>query len=217
MEYRTNLKELFLFESKSVFGRLFLNRKPKLFKDKNYLNLGCGSNIIEGYINADFFKIFQFLKKKIHQKQWQLDLRYKLNCQNDTFNGIYSEHTLEHLYPSQVKILLPELHRIIKKNAFIRISVPDIQKYIDYYNNITDKIDIERFNIKYKTGCEAIRNITQNYYHCSVWDFEELKKYLETAGFRNVKKMKFNESNDNNLTIDTKERKWETLYIEAQK
>ena len=75
MEYRTNLKELFLFESKSVFGRLFLNRKPKLFKDKNYLNLGCGSNIIEGYINADFFKIFQFLKKKIHQKQWQLDLK----------------------------------------------------------------------------------------------------------------------------------------------
>lgn len=213
MEYKVKIKGLVIFELKSFIGRLFLNSKPKLNSNENYLNLGCGNNVISGYINADFFQILN----KVFKTQWQLDLRYKLNCKNNIFDGIFSEHTLEHLYPSQVARLLSELYRILKPDAYIRITVPDIEKYIDFYNGNIQNIDIKEFNDKFKTGCEAIRNTTQNYFHISTWDFVELKRYLSEAGFRNIQKMKFNESNDDKLRIDKKERAWETLYVEAQK
>ena len=217
MEYQSNAFGLAIFELQSWLGRNFINTKPKLFNESNYLNLGCGDNVKAGYINADFFYHFKFWKKYIKTIQWQLDLRYPLNCENDMFDGIYSEHTLEHLYPSQAKKLLYELHRIMKQGAYIRITVPDIEKYVNFYIGNNKEIDVDAFNNKYKTGCAAIRNITQNYFHVSVWDFEELKIYLEAAGFNNIRKMSFNVSQDDKLKIDLEARAHETLYVEACK
>jgi hypothetical protein len=95
--------------------------------------------------------------------------------------------------------------------------VPEIQKYIDLYNGNPDKIEIEKFNRKISTGCSAIRNITQNYFHLSTWDFQEFKQYLLDAGFKNIKEMTFNESQDEKPKIFIEERFWETLYIEVSK
>jgi len=217
MECKLDFKSLLIFEFKSWLGRNFLETKPQLHDENNYLNLGCGLNILDGYINADFFYKFKFWKKNKIKKQWQLDLRYPLNCRDEIFDGIYSEHVLEHLYPSQVENLLIELYRVLKEGSIIRITVPDIEKYINFYNGNNDKIDIEKFNKTYTTGCSAIRNITQNYLHLSVWDFKELKKYLANTGFKNIRRMTFNDSKDDKLKIDIKDREFETLYVEAFK
>jgi predicted SAM-dependent methyltransferase len=217
MEYTNSFKELFLFELKSFLGRKILNTTPKLKERANYLNLGCGSRMVEGYINADFFFKFKFWKKHVGQLEWQLDLRYPLDCPDSVFDGVFSEHTFEHLYPSQAKTLLRELYRIMKKDAYIRVTVPDIEKYVNYYIGNYTNIDLKEFDKRYETKCSAIRNISQNYYHISLWDFMELKTCLEEVGFRNISKMNFGVSNDENLTLDMPERNWETLYVEAQK
>jgi len=217
MEFEVSLKELLSFELKSLLGRFLINNSPKLKQDKNYLNLGCGDNFVNGYINADFFYRFKFWKKDKRGLQWQLDLRYPLNCRDEAFDGVYSEHTLEHLYPRQVKNLLHELYRVAKQGAVIRISVPDISKYISFYVGDDTNIDVDKFRKKYKSGCSAVRNITQNYFHASTWDYEELKVILENVGFRDIKKMECNESRDELLKIDIESRSWESLYIEAVK
>ncbi len=67
MEYKSDVKGLALFELKSWLGRNFIDNKPKLKSDVNYLNLGCGGNYIDGYINADFFYRFKFWKKDIFE------------------------------------------------------------------------------------------------------------------------------------------------------
>lgn len=216
MEYKTNLKNLFLFEVKSLIGRKFLNNKPKLRSDRNYLNLGCGGNYVEGYINTDFYR-FNIWKKDVNKLDWQLDLRYPLDCNDEVFDGIFTEHTLEHLYPDVVKKLLMELYRILKKDSIIRITVPDIEKYAKFYNKNFEGYDAEFFKRKYKTGCSAIRNITQNYLHFSVWDFEELKTYLTEVGFKNIIKQDFKITQDEKLNLDLQDRSWETLYIEGIK
>jgi predicted SAM-dependent methyltransferase len=146
-----------------------------------------------------------------------LDLRYKLNCNNEVFDGIFSEHTFEHLYPFQVKNLLKELHRIMKINACIRITVPDIDKYIKFYNGNFADIEADEFKKRFSTGCSAIRNITQKYLHLSIWNYEELAFCLKEAGFREIKEMLFGQSRDDNLLLDLETRKWETFYIEAVK
>ena len=212
MEYKVNLKGILLFEMRSFLGRLFFNSKPNLTNGENYLNLGCGGNIVSGFINADFYRGFRFWRKNKRNLEWQLDFRYPLKCDDNIFNGIYSEHTLEHLYPDQALSLLIELNRILKKGSIIRLTVPDIKKYINFYNKEYENIDSDSFK-KYATGCSAIRNITQNYFHVSAWDFEELERYLKQAGFRDIKEKSVNDGDDHELLIDIKDRAWgNSLY-----
>ena len=213
MEYKSSLKGLAFFELKSWLGRKFINSKPKLKSDENYLNLGCGNNYVEGYVNADFFYRFKFWKKDTRKLEWQLDLRYPLKCQNEVFDGIFTEH----LYPDDAKKLLQELYRVLKKDSIIRVTVPDIEKYVNFYSKKLNDLEIDAFNRRYPTGCSAIRNITQNYFHFSTWDFEELKRCLEEIGFKDIKKMEFGVSQDEKLNIDLKDRAWETVYVEAKK
>jgi predicted SAM-dependent methyltransferase len=216
-EYIPSLSGLLKFEITSILGRLIFNHKPKLNNGKNYLNLGCGYNIVQGFINADFFYSLKFWNNPKLKTDWMLDLRYKLNCDNEVFDGIFSEHTFEHLYPFQVKNLLKELHRVMKISACIRITLPDIDKYIKFYNGNFDDIEADEFKKRFSTGCSAIRNITQKYFHCSVWNYEEIASYLMEAGFREIKEMSFGQSRDENLLLDIEARKWETIYVEAIK
>ncbi|AEE26589.1 class I SAM-dependent methyltransferase [Francisella hispaniensis] len=217
MQYKVNLKDMFLFEFKSFLGRKFMNNSPRLNDGINYLNLGAGENYIDGYINADFFYGFKFWKKNSLKREWKLDLRYPLKCSDNIFDGVFTEHTIEHLYPDDAKRLLKEIYRILKPNSIIRITVPDLEKYVDFYNKKYSDIDVGEFQKRYKTGCCGIRNMTQNYFHFSVWDFEEIKKYLEDVGFRDIKKMKYRTTQDEKLNLDLKDRAWETLYVEARK
>jgi len=217
MEYETSLKNLAFFELKSFLGRMLLDGRPKLYKNKNYLHLGCGPSIIDGYVNADFFNRIRIRKRNTPRLQWQLDLRYPLDCNDDVFDGVYTEHTLEHLNPLQAQNLLKELYRVMKKNAIIRITVPDLEAYIKFYTGKYDDIDVSEFKKMYNTGCSAIRNTTQNYLHRSVWDFAEIRRYMEEAGFRDIQKMDFGVSNDEHLKLDQKERAWETVYVEGKK
>jgi predicted SAM-dependent methyltransferase len=214
--FQLNLQRLFTFEITSLYGRLFLQKKPPLKLDgKNLLNLGYGKkNKIEGWVNADFFPSLKFWKKDNNKiPDWMLDLRYPLNCNNNVWDGVFSEHTIEHLYPIEVLNLLKELNRTMKFGAWLRITVPDLEKYVSYYGG---KQVNEEF-LKWTTGCEAIHSLTQNYGHKSVWDRELLGNFLEKAGFINIKEVSYMQGTDKLLLLDQEMRKWETLYMEAQK
>lgn len=212
-KYQATWKGLLLFELISLYGRKLLYSKPNLNKEGiSLLNLGCGQSYFENWINADFFKGLRFWKKN-NRPDWMLDLRYPLQCDDNIWDGVFTEHTLEHLYPNQVMQLLKELYRTIKPGAWLRITVPDLKQYVRYYNGEVVNEEFSKFN----TGCEAIRSLTQDYGHISLWDFELLDKFLKEVGFINIKECQFMQGSDSLLLKDTQERNWSTLYIEAQK
>lgn len=217
MQHKVGIKSLCLFELKSWLGRKFIKSQLKLNRNKNYLNLGCAGDYFEGYVNADFFYKFKFWKKYSLTRDWQLDLRYPLDCPDGVFDGIFFEHTLEHLYPDDAQNLLRELHRIMKKGSTLRVTVPDLQKYIEYYNDELKEPEKSEFDTRFESPCVAISSLTQNYFHYSVWDYEHLKISLEMAGFSDVKKSAFGKAQDKKLDLDRRERAWETLYVEAIK
>jgi hypothetical protein len=95
----------------------------------------------------------------------------------------------------------------------LRICVPDLSKYVDYY---LGNPSAEGF-IKWPTGAEAIRALTQNWGHRSVWDSELLALVLHQVGFVNVKEVGFGKGTDERLIKEDQERRWESLYMEAQK
>lgn len=210
-----NLIQSIKFEFISLYGRLILRPKPKLkVNGLNLLHLGCGTNICEDWVNADFFRnIIKFWKPSVIKVNWMLDLRYPLNCDDNVWDGVFSEHTLEHLYPNNALQLLYELYRTMKPGAWLRLTVPDLRKYVKYYCG--EKVH-EQFNT-WQTGCEAIRTLTQDHFHWSVWDSELLNKYLEEVGFINIKEVEFMQGTDKLLLKEKPERAWETLYMEAQK
>lgn len=207
------------FEITSKFGRLFLDKKPKRKNNAEHtlLNLGAGTLYYDKWINADFYYLpVKFWKKSKHKiPEWMLDLRYPLNCDDNFFDGIFTEHTLEHLYPFQVQNLLKELHRVLKPGAWLRIAVPDLEKYINYYSG---KESHENFSKMWpKNKAAAVRSVTQNYIHLSTWDGDLLTTFCEMAGFKNAKQVEYGVGSDAKLIKDDLGRSWETLYVEAQK
>lgn len=205
------------FEIQSLLARFFFSKLPP--KKNLYCNLGSGERYLVDFVNADFFQfnfLRRLLKKNIFDKKldWEIDLRYKLKCKDEFFKGILIEHVLEHLNICDGLFLLKEIKRILKPRGILRISVPDLRKYIDFYNG---KKVHKKFNNWGKLKSEAIWSLNHNFGHNSVYDFELLKNLLLQAGFSKINKCNHNKSKDENLRVDDIGRSWESLYVEAKK
>ncbi len=215
-----NILQSIIFETNSFIGRQFINKRPPINNEGlNILNLGCGNQIIPGWINADFYKnylrprLWKNFYSIIEEPNWRVDLRYPLNCPDNTFDGVFTEHALEHLHPEEVIDLLTELYRILKPGAWIRVVLPDIDKCINLFAG--EPIP-EEFR-QYHSYCDALQDIAYNWNHRSVWNADELSLYLKNAGFRNIKKVAFGTGTDTRIIQDHEVRKWASFYMEAQK
>ncbi len=204
------------FELVSYIGRHFKKRKSKIRPSDTplLLDLGAGLNFKAGWTHVDFYSVrLRFWKKHSLQNKAEIetDFRYPLNCPSNIVDGVYSGHTLEHLYSNDAYQFLHEIFRVLKPNCWLRINVPDLKRAVDFYNG---QISIP----EYKYRAEAIGNLTQNWGHHSVWDEELLSKALEIVGFTNIQKVEFGEGGSDARLIKEEEfRRSETLVIEAQK
>lgn len=205
-----------VFEITSWAGRNFKKRRSKIITTNSptLLDIGVGANYKDGWTHVDFYIIkWKFWKRSLPNRKPEIetDLRYPLNCPNNVVDGVYSGHTLEHLYPNHAYQLLSEIFRVLKPKCWLRINVPDLKRSVDFYNG---KISITEYSYK----AEAISHLTQNWGHHSVWDEELLSKALEITGFINIRRVEFGkDATDKRLIKEEEVRKHETLVIEAQK
>lgn len=214
------LYDILIFEIKSYICRRFFKNRGRIIPQKFpiLLDIGVGGNYRENWTHVDFYLTprYKFWKKYSPRKkpEIQMDLRYPFNCPDNIVDGIYSGHTLEHLWPDEAIRLLHELYRILKPTCWLRINTPDIEKYINFYIGTNKTPEFTKFN----TGCEAISSITQNFGHHSAWDETLLTLALKSVGFINIKKVEFGiEGTDKRIIKEEEVRKWETIVIEAQK
>ena len=92
-------------------------------KEKTKLNLGCGTEIMENYVNIDFVKLKG------------VDVIHNLNkfpypFKDNTFEEVYTSHVLEHL--EDLPKVMGEIKRICKKGAKVRIRVPHFSCGVSY-------------------------------------------------------------------------------------
>ena len=80
------------------------------------LNIGCGYEPKEGFINLD--------KAKQVYPDVVCDIEHGIPYPDNTFDYIYSKHTLEHVRPQQWKFVLEEIYRVAKPNAILELILP---------------------------------------------------------------------------------------------
>lgn len=72
--------------------------------------------------------------------------------------------------------LLKEIHRILKPNGTLRLSVPSLEFRMQCY------LDAKKDQASIPLATEHIRKLTQEFLHLSVWDFDRLCYALQEIG-----------------------------------
>jgi SAM-dependent methyltransferase len=84
-----------------------------------HLHLGCGPQILDGFVNID----------KYHKDPivLQCDM-YKLPFSEGTVDTIYSSHALEHLPIRHANTTLRNWSKVLRKNGYLYLAVPDLEE-----------------------------------------------------------------------------------------
>jgi len=164
------------------------------------LHIGCGGNILDDWLNADFFPHSDRILR--------LDATRTFPFAKETFDLIFSEHMIEHVSYSNGLAMLSECHRVLKINGKIRISTPNLQFLIDLYSD--NKSELQKQYIKWATDSFiknvssyddtfVINNFVRDWGHLFIYDEKTLRSSLEKAGFTNIHRCEINESLDESL------------------
>jgi predicted SAM-dependent methyltransferase len=207
------------------YGRYIRNRAGQLasprIKGLRYLNLGCGPNGNEAFINLDYF--------------WRphIDVCWDFNAGlpfgDASMQGIFSEHCLEHFSFRDGLSLLRECHRVLAPGGIMRVVVPDGEHYLRTYVRALEGDAAARFPFeadKGWDGCDSpILHVNRVFYtdrespfgHQVIYDYALLEVLLRRVGFASVCRAEFGRGEDVTLLIDTEGRRPESLYLEARR
>jgi predicted SAM-dependent methyltransferase len=198
-----------------LWGKIIRGKKEfinsKRIEGKKLLNVGCGPYPKPAFINLDYWW------NPSIDICWNIaEKKYPLAA--ESLEGIFTEHCLEHIPYEKCVENIHEFYRLLKPNGTVRIVVPDAEIYFDLYREKkTNKNVVLPYGEEEATGIISINRIFRGHEHLFIYDFETLSMLLTQAGFKEIKKQKFQTGRDERLLIDQREREVESLYVEAVK
>jgi predicted SAM-dependent methyltransferase len=136
------------------------------------LHLGCGKRFIPGFVHIDAVDY-----PHMDHVATIDNLSF---IPTDSVDLIYNCHVLEHFKRRDVDRVLREWQRVLKPGGTLRVSVPDFSKICEIYlrQNQLDLVIGALFGRQ-----DYLYNI-----HYNVFDFASLSRSLEQAGFVNVRR-----------------------------
>ncbi len=126
------------------------------------MNLGCGSEILEGYVNVDISPLEGVdVTCDLSRFPWPFD--------DEMFDEVRGKDILEHL-PDTVKVM-EEIHRITRPGGRVVLSVP----YWNSFEAVTDPTHVRQFN-----------EYTFEFFDPGKWRYQR-RPYYSTARFSIVR------------------------------
>ncbi len=199
--------------------RRYLTRHPE-----PKLHLGCGRQIVAGWLNADKFSPAADI---------YLDAYQRFPFASDTFVCIYMEHLIEHIRIEKVPGCLTELQRILRPGGLLRLTCPDLELFArmycagrdDFFAPILERCAELRVRqparywlVRTKGGAFNTRAVHRFYHHRWFYDFETLAACLTEVGFDTVLRQSFRAGlRADAAALDTEARRAESLYLDAVK
>jgi predicted SAM-dependent methyltransferase len=180
------------------------------------LHLGCGANILQGWLNTDGFSAASYFPgSDILQKTMYLNVCRPFPIQDNSFDYVFHEHLIEHLTYQQGQFLLAECLRVLKPGGTIRVATPDLATFISLYGANVDE-DRKRFideyvrmnsevwsdELKHVVGNKAvfvINHCVRAWGHLFIYDAQTLLDAMRAAGFTDLVRKSPQQSDDPNL------------------
>ncbi len=153
------------FTSKNAVGML-----PEPLPQPLYLNLGCGPDVRNGFVNIDLFSDNPNVVK--------MDIR-RLELPDNSVDLILASDVLEHFSHRETDAVLAEWARVLKPNAAIIIRCPSLRLQAKAYMNDVWNADVASFMI---FGGQK----NPGDYHCIGFDETSIRSHLQKAGLQVV-------------------------------
>tara|TARA_B100000900_G_scaffold413752_1_gene438482 strand:+ start:1357 stop:2007 length:651 start_codon:yes stop_codon:yes gene_type:complete len=210
------------------------------------VNIGCGTNPAEGWINMDnslaiklanspfIYRLAKLLKllnsSQIDNIEWNrnnsiqfADATKNLPFEENSIECIYTSHMLEHLSREGACIFLNEAYRSLKNGGVLRIAIPDINIHInEYISNKDADLFMEQILVeapKVDTIKQKLQLFLTGYrHHQWMYDGNSLCKLLNSVGFKSVQVCTDGFTQISNPNgIDLYERPHDSVYVEGVK
>lgn len=184
----------------------------------NFMNFGCGKNYQKGWINIDGenngdFNIF-FTTQTI------------LPFESSTFDGIFSEHFIEHIDLSTGVHFMQESFRLLKPGGVLRVVCPnldyiilgiDADKMLKLKEMFVGVGDFNRAPSEIPDA-EVINWMFYGHGHKFLYNFACMRNILLSIGFSSVELSKFGSSYSPQMAIERrKDESFYSLFVDAVK
>jgi len=207
-----------------------------------YVHYGCGLDAPEKWKNYDVSPTLRLQKIPIVGKlirsslntTFPSNVKYGniilgLPVKDNSCDGVYCSHTLEHLALEDFRVALKNTYKILKPGGIFRCVVPDLEvsarEYVrDLDENRIDSnhafmYDTRLGHKKRKRGLKGLLTAyLGNAKHLYMWDHLSMKKELEDVGFVDVRICKYNDSSDKMFhTVENPDRFKKAVAYEVRK
>lgn len=206
------------------------------------LNLGCGVDVLPDWIGIDggvyilyrklpsfvlrlifpllnmseVYNYDEYLKKLKSGKILHHDLRNNIPYKADSIPYIYSSHFFEHLTKEDALSSLGECFRVLKPwGGVMRIAVPSLDREVNSIRLAIKEYDRGEIEPVSKYLMTKPGFISQFSVHKYMYNFVEMKKLLETAGF--VEVTEYTYKTGNIVDVESLDTRQDSLFVEAVK
>ena len=135
------------------------------------LNLGCGDDLMEGYINIDLYN---------PNAEVQVDIR-KLPYGDDSVDEVFSSHALEHFSKHETIPILTEWNRVLKSGSRLIMNLPDLEWCMLNWLNTPERD-------KWEWAVDSIfgHQMAEGEVHQAGFTKSRLEYLLTTTGYNNI-------------------------------
>lgn len=187
---------------------------------KKYVQYGCGLSAPKEWVNFDTSPTLKIQKIPLigSMIKSRLNASFPSNVKfgniikglpvdDNSCDGLYCSHILEHLSYEDFIIALKNSHKILKSGGLFRLVMPDLENLVNNYIE-NKKSGNSQASVKFiKDSFMGMENRPKglkgimtaflgNSKHLWLWDKDATVAELEKAGFKNIRPCKFNDSKD---------------------
>lgn len=174
------------------------------------LNWGCGSHVAEGWINSDI--------KDGPGIDLVADIRKGLPLASESLDYAVTIHALPEFSYPELRSVLQELRRTLKRGGVLRLALPDLARGIDaYLRGDREYFQVGEEEVKSRGGRFIVHMLWYGYSR-SLFTVDFATELLEQAGYVDVCECAFQTTSSGfEQIVDLDNRPRESFFIEGRR
>lgn len=173
-------------------GKTRIKKLLERYPDKIMLNVGCGTDYKDGWINID-----NNSDNNIEKLDLNWDLRNPLPFADNSVDYIFNEHFFEHLTVEESRAAMQDFMRTLKPGGVMRIAMPDMEDVVELYldKNWKKRPIFKNHGLTFvQTRAEMVNMSFHWWGHKWLYDWEELVRRAHEIGYDKIQRCTWRKS-----------------------